>query len=222
MRCSFRLKVGHLVLTALAEVCRIYWYPIYSFVRRRGASPEDAQDLTQSFFLHLLAHNALSQVSPLKGKFRSFLLALLQNYLSDEADRARCLKRGGNIEFFPLDMRCAEDPRRSCGDSPRPSTQAAPRTTIAWLCDRIFIDAEQAKVCNLHGAQAFDQEAFLLTPATRMLLATRINPSAGHGRQLILTPPILFTQARIKHVQTDDLPQGRFGQPRGYAHLFGE
>ena len=99
---------------ALAELCRIYWYPIYSFVRRRGASPEDAQDLTQGFFLHLLAHKALSQVSPVKGKFRSFLLASLQNYLSDEADRARCLKRGGNIEFFPLDMRCAEDPRRSC------------------------------------------------------------------------------------------------------------
>jgi RNA polymerase sigma factor (sigma-70 family) len=94
---------------ALAELCRIYWYPIYSFVRRRGYSPEDAQDLTQGFFLHLLAHKALSQVSPLKGKFRSFLLASLQNYLSDEADRARCLKRGGDIEFFPLDMRCAED-----------------------------------------------------------------------------------------------------------------
>jgi DNA-directed RNA polymerase specialized sigma24 family protein len=94
---------------ALAELCRIFWYPIYSFDRRRGASPEDAQDLTQGFFLHVLAHKALSQVSPLKGKFRSFLLASLQNYLSDEADRARCLKRGGNIEFFPLDMRCAED-----------------------------------------------------------------------------------------------------------------
>ena len=94
---------------ALAELCRIYWYPIYSFVRRRGHSPEDAQDLTQSFFLHLLDHKALGQVSPLKGKFRSFLLASLQNYLSDEADRARCLKRGGNIEFVSLDMRFAED-----------------------------------------------------------------------------------------------------------------
>lgn len=94
---------------ALAELCRIYWYPIYSFVLRRGFSPEDAQDLTQGFFLHLLDHNALSQVSPLKGKFRSFLLASVQNYLSDEADRARCLKRGGSIEFVPLDMGLAED-----------------------------------------------------------------------------------------------------------------
>src|ERR1700730_3729299 len=68
--------------------------------------------------------------------------------------------------------------------------------------------------------RTFDQEAFLLPPATRMLLATRRNPAAGHGRQLISTPSILFTQARIKHVETDDLPQGRFGRPHGRAHLF--
>ena len=94
---------------ALAELCRIYWYTIYSFVRSRGSSPEDAQDLTQGFFLHLLDHKALRQVSPVKGKFRSFLVASLQNFLSDEADRARCLKRGGKIEFVPLDMGFAED-----------------------------------------------------------------------------------------------------------------
>ena len=94
---------------ALAELCRIYWYPIYAFVRGRGSSPEDAQDLTQGFFLHLLDHKALRQVSPLKGKFRSFLVASLQNYLSDEADSSRCLKRGGNLEFVPLDAKSAED-----------------------------------------------------------------------------------------------------------------
>ena len=94
---------------ALAELCKIYWYPIYAFVRGRGCSPEDAQDLTQGFFLHLLGHKALRQVSPLKGKFRSFLVASLQNYLSDEADSARCLKRGGNLEFVPLDAKSAED-----------------------------------------------------------------------------------------------------------------
>jgi len=59
--------------------------------------------------LHLLDRKALRQVSPVRGKFRSFLLASLQNYLSDQADSARCLKRGGNIEFLPLDMKSAED-----------------------------------------------------------------------------------------------------------------
>jgi RNA polymerase sigma factor (sigma-70 family) len=94
---------------ALAELCRIYWYPIYAFVRRHGSSPEDAQDLTQGFFLHLLDHKALGQVSPLKVKFRSFLVASLQNYLLDKADSAHCLKRGGNLEFVPLDTRLTED-----------------------------------------------------------------------------------------------------------------
>jgi RNA polymerase sigma factor (sigma-70 family) len=94
---------------ALGELCRIYWYPIYAFVRRHGSNPEDSQDLTQGFFLHLLDHKALRLVNPLKGKFRSFLIASLQNYLADEADSSRCLKRGGNLEFVPLDTRFAED-----------------------------------------------------------------------------------------------------------------
>jgi len=94
---------------ALAALCRLYWYPLYAFVRRRGYSPEDAQDLTQGFFLHLLDHKALAQVDPLKGKFRSFLLASIQNYLSKQVDRARCLKRGGKTEFVPLDAKNAEE-----------------------------------------------------------------------------------------------------------------
>ena len=93
---------------ALAELCRIYWYPLYSFARRRGYSPHDAQDLTQGFFLHLLEHKALTQVDRLKGKFRSFLLASFQNYLSNEAQRAHSLKRGRNYEFVSLDWENAE------------------------------------------------------------------------------------------------------------------
>jgi RNA polymerase sigma factor (sigma-70 family) len=94
---------------ALGELYRIYWYPLYAYVRRRGHAPEEAQDLTQGFFLHLLEHKTLGRADPLKGKFRSFLLGSLQNYLSTEAERARCLKRGGKVEFVNLDARDAED-----------------------------------------------------------------------------------------------------------------
>jgi len=93
---------------ALAELCRIYWYPLYSFARRRGHSPHDAQDLTQGFFMHLLEHKALTQVDRLKGKFRSFLLASFQNYLSNQAQRAHSLKRGKDYEFVSLDWANAE------------------------------------------------------------------------------------------------------------------
>lgn len=95
--------------TALAELCQLYWYPLYSFARRRGYSPHDAEDLTQGFFLHLLEHRALTHVDRLKGKFRSFLLASFQNYLSVEAQRARRLKRGGKCELVSLDLEEAEN-----------------------------------------------------------------------------------------------------------------
>ena len=94
---------------ALAELCLLYWFPLYAFVRRRGYSPADTQDLVQGIFLHLLDHKALMEVHPRKGKFRSFLLASIKNYLSKEADRARCWKRGGNAEFIPLYTENAEE-----------------------------------------------------------------------------------------------------------------
>ena len=95
--------------SALARLCQLYWYPLYAFARRRGHAPEDAQDLTQGFFLQLLEHRLLAAADQRKGKFRSFLLAAFQHYLSDQADRARCLKRGGRYEFISLDLENAED-----------------------------------------------------------------------------------------------------------------
>jgi RNA polymerase sigma factor (sigma-70 family) len=94
---------------ALTELCRLYWYPLYAFARRRGTGPHDAQDLTQGFFLHLLENRALKRAHPLKGKFRSFLLTSFKNFASDEAARARCQKRGGDREFVFLDSEDAEN-----------------------------------------------------------------------------------------------------------------
>lgn len=104
--------------TALADLFQLYWYPLYAFVRRQGSSVEDAQDLTQGFFLSLLERKSLRQVGPEKGKFRSFLLASLKNYLSDAFDRDNRIKRGGQIEFVALDfeggeVRYREDPAAS-------------------------------------------------------------------------------------------------------------
>jgi RNA polymerase sigma factor (sigma-70 family) len=94
---------------ALADLCKVYWYPLYAFIRHRGYSPEDSQDLVQGFFLCLIEYKTLSRVDRSKGKFRSFLLASLQNYLSNEADRSHCLKRGGKAEFVHIDFEEAED-----------------------------------------------------------------------------------------------------------------
>src|ERR1700730_19073855 len=94
---------------AFAELYQLYWYPLYAYARRGGHSPENAQDLTQGFFLHLLERRALTHVDRLKGKFRSFLLASFQNYLSVDARRDRRLKRGGDYEFIRLDREGAEN-----------------------------------------------------------------------------------------------------------------
>jgi RNA polymerase sigma-70 factor (ECF subfamily) len=93
---------------ALAALCRTYWPPLYSFVRRRGYGPSDAQDLTQDFFIHLLETNALAKVDRTRGRFRTFLLAALKNFLANAHERRHAQKRGGAFEFLPLDYVVAE------------------------------------------------------------------------------------------------------------------
>lgn len=92
---------------ALAKLCQTYWHPLYTYVRRRGYSPEDGEDLTQSFFAALLERKAVSTVNPDKGRFRSFLLASLNHFLSDEWDKARAQKRGGG-KVVSFDTETAE------------------------------------------------------------------------------------------------------------------
>jgi RNA polymerase sigma factor (sigma-70 family) len=92
----------------LAQLCQTYWYPLYAYARRRGNSPEDAEDLTQGFFARLLELNSLADVRREKGKFRSFLLASLNHYLSDEWDRARAQKRGHG-RIISLEANLAEE-----------------------------------------------------------------------------------------------------------------
>jgi len=94
---------------ALAELCRVYWAPLYGFVRSRGHSVHDAQDLTQSFFAYVLEHKVYARANRQKGRFRSFLLASLKNFLADAADRERTLKRGGAQIFLPLHEEQAQE-----------------------------------------------------------------------------------------------------------------
>jgi RNA polymerase sigma-70 factor (ECF subfamily) len=88
---------------ALAELCQTYWAPLYAFVRSRGYSMHDGQDLTQSFFAYLIEREIYAHADRAKGRFRSFLLAALKNFLADAYDHAHRLKRGGGQDFLPLD-----------------------------------------------------------------------------------------------------------------------
>ncbi|MGH7978037.1 MAG: RNA polymerase sigma factor, partial [Limisphaerales bacterium] len=93
---------------ALEKLCRTYWYPIYACVRRSGHSPEDAQDLTQEFFLRLLAHQSFANATPELGRFRSFLLGALNHFLIDEWKKARTQRRGSGRQMLSLDWALAE------------------------------------------------------------------------------------------------------------------
>jgi len=93
---------------ALAELCRTYWYPLYAFARRKGCTPEQAEDLTQGFFSDGLARDFLRAADPARGRFRTFLLTSLANYLINERARERRLKRGGRVAIVSLEGGGAE------------------------------------------------------------------------------------------------------------------
>lgn len=106
---------------ALEQLCQTYWYPLYAYVRRRGFTPEDAEDLTQEFFRVLLAQDSLRMADREKGRFRSFLLAALKNFLANEWDRAHAQKRGGGLAKVSIDTSLAE--QRFLGE---PFVESAP------------------------------------------------------------------------------------------------
>jgi len=93
---------------ALEHLCRSYWYPVYGFIRRRGHPPERAQDLTQEVFLRLLSGSFFERADPVKGRFRSFLLGAVKNFLADADDRENSQKRGGGLTPLSFDFETGE------------------------------------------------------------------------------------------------------------------
>jgi RNA polymerase sigma-70 factor (ECF subfamily) len=93
---------------ALASLCELYWYPLYAYARRRLPTIEDAQDLTQEFFVRLQERDYLRQADPQRGRFRSFLLTAFKHFLANERERANAQKRGGGRKPLPLDFQSGE------------------------------------------------------------------------------------------------------------------
>ena len=110
--------------TAMESLCGTYWYPLYAHIRRSGNTHEEARDLTQAFFADLLGRDFLKNVASEKGRFRSFLLACLNHFLSDERDRAQAIKRGRDQQTIPLDADLAETRYRE-----EPADELTPEVT---------------------------------------------------------------------------------------------
>lgn len=119
---------------ALETLCRAYWYPIYVYVRRKGHGPDAAEDLTQEFFAQLLAKDLLRQADREKGRFRTFLLAVLDYFLVREWSRAHRQKRGGEYQFVSLDAKNAEEQfRLELATNETPADQFQRQWALAML-----------------------------------------------------------------------------------------
>jgi len=124
---------------ALTTLCSTYWYPLYAFIRRQGSPAHEAEDLTQEFFSRFVERHALSSVRPAAGKFRSFLLACLKNFLANERERAQAQRRGGGRALISLDGAEAET---------RYSLEPADRLTPETLYDRRWAFAVLERTMN--------------------------------------------------------------------------
>jgi DNA-directed RNA polymerase specialized sigma24 family protein len=112
---------------ALEEICQIYWFPLYAYVRRRGHSMQDAEDLTQEFFRQLLQHRWIEDADRDKGKLRAFLITALKNFMAKEWRRASAQKRGGGRQNLSIDAGLAEGRYAAVGN---------PRIDAETLFDR--------------------------------------------------------------------------------------
>jgi RNA polymerase sigma-70 factor (ECF subfamily) len=138
---SVVLSAGHSdtprAAEALQRLCQAYWYPLYAYVRRRGYSPHDAQDLTQGFFARLLKRHAMTKVDRAKGKFRSFLLASMNHFLADEWDKRRAQKRDAG-QPISLDLESAETRYLQQADDALPAEKTFERRWALTLLEQVY------------------------------------------------------------------------------------
>ena len=145
---------------ALEKLCRIYWPPMYAFIRSRGHRQEDAQDLTQEFFRLLLERHDFDAVDPRKGKFRTFLLSALSHFLSNQRDRTTALKRGGGKPLISLDELQAE----SCRVEPASGLSPDKLFDVRWattVLERALIELEQELTAAGRAGQLGELRHFL-------------------------------------------------------------
>ncbi len=145
---------------ALAELCSRYWYPLYAYVRRRGYQAAEAQDLTQGFFARLLEKNTLAHAAPERGRFRSFLLASLGNFLANEWDRQTADKRGGARRTMSLDLAAGESRLLA-----EPAVVETPERLFdrQWACT--LLDAVARRLHDEFAAAGKERQFELLQPA---------------------------------------------------------
>jgi len=170
---------------ALETLCRGYWYPIYVYVRRKGHGPDDAQDLTQEFFAQLISKEHLRLADRDKGRFRTFLLAMLDYFLAREWSRAHRQKRGGQYTFISLDQQEPEARYRlEPADQDNPEKKFVREWALAVLQQAM---ASLERECSTNGKTALFREVKNLLSGERdgsayEAIGQRLNMAEGAVR----------------------------------------
>jgi RNA polymerase sigma-70 factor (ECF subfamily) len=147
---------------ALEELCRTYWFPLYAYVRRRGYSKEDAEDLVQAFFARFLEKNYLAGLSAERGRFRAFLLAALKHFLANEWDKSQAQKRGGGAAHLSLDWQTADTKFQVAATNEPSPDKAFDREWALALLAKVIERLQQE--CAADGkAKLFEQLKIFLT-----------------------------------------------------------
>ena len=172
---------------ALTALCQRYWFPLYLFVRRKGIEHAQAEDLTQGFFARLIDKHALAHAVPSRGRFRSFMLTSLQNFLANEHDHAHAQKRGGDKKMLSLDVDASES---KIGFEPAHDETPERVFDRAWALRLLEIVFEKLKLefTNKGKAAEFEQLQVLLTGKNEEFsyeqAATNLGMSDAAVRQL--------------------------------------
>lgn len=144
---------------ALGVLCAAYWQPVYAFIRRKGYSPEESEDLSQAFFTRLIEYRTLQAAQRERGRFRSFLLASVTHFLANEWDRARTLKRGGDCALLPFDFAAGEETYRY-----EPFHELTPEALFARQWAAALLDRVLGRQCEEYAARGQTAQFDLLKP----------------------------------------------------------
>jgi RNA polymerase sigma-70 factor (ECF subfamily) len=165
---------------ALEKLCSAYWYPLYVFVRRLGHETEQAKDLTQDFFAKLLSRRSLEAIEPQKGRFRSFLLVAMKHFLSNEWDKTRRLKRGGQFHFVSWEEIDAE---RRYEQEPAHGLSPDRLYERAWACRALegVLERLRKEYAALEKQRLFEALQMVLTDPPNASSYAEIGASLGMG-----------------------------------------
>ena len=207
---------------ALEGLCRVYWYPVYAFVRRQGNDAEDSRDLTQAYFAELLEKGYLHDYDPQRGRFRVFLMASVRHFLSKERDKALAWKRGGRADVVSLDAQEVDGRYRHEPVDRLTPEQIFERRWALTVLERALARLRREQEDLDRGREFARLEGFLTGEQLRLWPVPDVTKTPLHLRPHEELLAVLRSHTNLRAVPNAKSPSGYRGEPepfRGWATL---